>query len=1109
MRTASDAGSLPDQPLPDGRGTPKGMGKSAAPNSELRRILRRIGGRRNKMSGKSSPTLRSLEAITDPALAFLPLDQLLEAVLDRTLAAVHGDVVSILLMTRDRESLYLRICRGDENLAPDSCALSSEDGVLASTARWTRPVVIDDVPATGIRPTSKAQNVASLMAAPLMVRGTTIGVIEVGTKEPHHFESMEVRVLQVVADRCAVTIEQARLAESERRSRLGADHARLHLDILARTGTVLAQALESYEPTLEELGQVLVPDFADSFAVDVLEPSGALRRVTTTALGRSSGGVAHNHPEGDHLVRLAISERRPQVVIKAARTRSNGIDASFHQFADCTRGSTNIDSMLVVPIKVRDDVFGVISFVTGPGRRGYRPSDLKTAREIADRVGVAIERVAAWQEGELAGRAALGYAQRLRQLVEAGLVVNAQLAEEEVLELLAEHAHRVLAADQVVIIAQPGGGQLLEKVWPPRATRDIWERDGEAWAPVSAASNEVALSGLACHGPRDDEAPASTNQGDGTRSSAALNAPKSSTVSWIAVPITSHDGECTRVAVALRDSGERFGTDDESVLTLLAQMASVALQNAQLYADVRSNERRLQAVLESSPLAIAELDPSGDARWWNRAAGELFGWGATEGPRRVTVREGSELVLAELWERARDGKPTTGVALPSSGPNGEQLELSVSTSPLSEQGMVTGMLLVADDVTEWRRILDQFHQAERLGAMARMAGAVAHDFNNLLTVILGCSEILMQRIEGDDSLVQEVSAIQRAGTRAAALTNQLVGIGQQRPVQPEVIDVEEVVDSMRSMISGVLGEGVTLHVVRSAGATRILIDRSELERSILNLAINARDAMPNGGRFVIQTGWTAESVNEASKSVQISFADTGTGIEPDVLAHCFEPFFTTKGRAHGTGLGLSTVHATVTKAGGEIRVDSTPGQGTKFTMVFPAHEAGVLSTAPQPSDAVLPTPALPGEKVVLFVDDDSEVLRLAVRELERRGYKMIGAANGSQALSEVSARNGEIDLLVTDVVMPGMSGIELADAVFRRYPHIPVLFISGHLDEQVAGRHPLPSGAQLLPKPFTPDELVLWVVQVLSRHGAPRTRRPRKGVARNGSSAPYAVRRVS
>ena len=888
-------------------------------------ILRRFGGRRGAPpAGHGSPTLSALEGVTDPALSLLPLNHYLDALLDRTLDAVGGDVVSIVLLAGDRNRLYVRTARGDTDLAPTGPALSLGEGVLASTAQWCRPVVVEDVPASGVRPVEPEHGPKSLMAAPLMARGRTIGVIEVGTKTYHRFESRDIRLLQVVADRCALSIDQARLSESERRSRLGAVHARLHLDVLARTGVVLAHALESYDVALQELASELVPDYADWVAFDVLESPGRLRRVATAAVGHSFGVVPQGHPEGDRLAQLTIDERRPQVVMNTSRIGSGDIDASIHPAYRCDDGSSDVDSMLVVPVKVRDDFIGALSFVTGPGRRGYRPSDLSTARELADRVGVAIERVTSWQESQVAGNAALGYAQRLQKLVEAGLVVNAQLAEEEVLELLAEHAHRVLAVETVVISARPAGGQLFEKIWPPRATLAQSGLDHDLRSTVSAACDALARSGVPQRGPGGSDI-----SGHDTVS------PTSTAGSWMAVPITGPEGECTRVVVALGTSKREFSADDESVLTLLAQMASVALQNAQLYADVRSNERRLQAVVEASPLAIAELDLAGDARWWNRAAGELFGWGDTAGPRRVTVREGSELVLAELWERARGGNATIGVAMSSTGPDGEQLELSVSTSPLGEEGKVTGMLLVADDVTEWRRILDQFHQAERLGAMTRMAGAVAHDFNNLLTVILGCSEVLMQRMDKEDALAQEVSAIQRAGSRAAALTSQLVGIGQQRPVQPEVVDVEEVVVSMQPMIAGVLGEGVTLDMVRGAGSAEILIDRSELERSILNLAINARDAMPDGGRFVVQTGRALGSIDDDPPSVQISFADTGTGIEPEALAHCFEPFFTTKGRAQGTGLGLATVHATVTKAGGEIRVESTPGQGTRFTMVFP------------------------------------------------------------------------------------------------------------------------------------------------------------------------------
>ena len=244
------------------------------------------------------------------------------------------------------------------------------------------------------------------------------------------------------------------------------------------------------------MGNVLVPDFADWFAVDVLDRWGDLHRVTTAAIGHSFGTDPDDHPESDQLVRLAITEGRSQVVMNTDRIGSADIGAAVHPMAGTFGTRSDIDSMLVVPVKVRNDFAGAMSFVTGRGRRGYRPSDLRTANELADRVGVAIDRVVAWREAQVAGNAALGYAQRLQQLVEAGLVVNAQLAEEEVLELLAEHAHRVLAAEVVAITVGGENGPIPGRIWPPQALRSGSKHEQLVWELAAVASKAVAASGL-------------------------------------------------------------------------------------------------------------------------------------------------------------------------------------------------------------------------------------------------------------------------------------------------------------------------------------------------------------------------------------------------------------------------------------------------------------------------------------------------------------------------------------------------------------------------------------------------------------------------------------
>ncbi len=549
----------------------------------------------------------------------------------------------------------------------------------------------------------------------------------------------------------------------------------------------------------------------------------------------------------------------------------------------------------------------------------------------------------------------------------------------------------------------------------------------------------------------------------------------------MAVPLADAAGATGRAIVVVGGAGGPFNTEDESVMVLLAQMASVALVNARLYQAVQSNEHRLRAVVESSPLAIAEVDMTGDAQWWNGAASALFGWdGGSDTARRVSGDDAAVSVLEELWGRTAHGVASVGTDLVTTGPNGKTLELSVSTAPLFDhEGAVTGILVVAEDVTERRRMLEQFHQAERLGAMARLAGGVAHDFNNLLTVILGSSEVLLRRADADAEWRDDVAAIQRAGERAAALTSQLLAIGHRRPVQSVVVDPDAVMASMRAMIVRLLGKDVELVLVPGSAEARILADPAELERALLNMVINARDAMPDGGRIEFSTKVMGAELPGSWRVVALMVSDNGAGMDPETVEHCFEPFFTTKGLARGTGLGLAAVHAMVTQAGGHITVESTVGTGTTFSVWFPAAGAEV-----EPEVTAADADLDRGDEVILLVEDEEELRRLAVRELDRRGYAVVVAAEGAEALEVARSLDGRIDLLVTDVVMPGISGIELAAQVNELWPLVPVLFVSGHLDEGSVGRNPMAEDADLLAKPFTPDQLGHRVRQALDRSQA-------------------------
>ena len=1038
---------------------------------------------------EASSTIQSIEALGDPRLVSEEVDGLLATVLDRTMGAVGADLVALLLADQDASELRVRACAGETHLAPIGATAPLGEGALGMAVSQAGPLVVLDVAARDAPALPEWQRGVSSLAVTPLVHGATRGVLEAASLRGRRFGAADLGLLQVAADHLAALVERERLVGVATRGRLGARHANLHLRVLARAGTVLGKALEDYGSALDALADVVVPDFADWFGIDVMEDagSGRVRRVVTRSrpetLGHELPRPGHPHPKGEELALEAMTRRRAQVLVPTARFGAGAtLDAVVHTpqtLGECP----GVTSMLVVPLEVRGAPISCLTFVTGPGRRGYRPSDLEMATELAERAAVAIERVLTWRRAQRAERTARRYAGRLRRLVDAALVVNARRSEPEVLQLLVEHAQRALGADVAVVSGLPGGGPLVERAWPSdRAAHLADDLDDDLSGVLLGACDLVVRSGGTVRSPgsRGDGGP---RDASGAGGAAAGHAAVPEQRGWIAAPLTDATDGVRRVVVVAGRRGTRYSAEDESVLTLLAQMASVALRNVTLYAGILREEQRLQALVDAAPLAIAELDPTGEARWWNQAATELFGWHDGSTPRRIPVQGGSELVLAGVLESASRGKPVSGVAMPVVGADGTPLELSISSSPLGSPDAAGGLLVVAEDVTERQRIFEEFHRAERLNAMSRMAGALAHDFNNLLTVILGCSDVLVRRLGEDEELGPDVAAIQRAGTRAASLTGQLLRIGgQQHAVEPELVAIDEAIAGMQPMLAGVLGKDVRLEITAGAGQAGVLIDRSELERFVLNLAINARDAMPSGGTFTVQTRAGLRGPGGA-ELVELSFVDTGTGMDEDTAAHCFEPFFTTKGRARGTGLGLAAVHAMVTQAGGDVRLETSPGEGTRFTITLPVAEAEAASPLePELAGGAGAPPRRVGTgraQTLLVVDDEPDVLRLEMRELRSAGYDVLGATDASEALQLLASHAGTIDLVVTDVVMPGMNGIELAAAIRRRHREVAILFVSGHLDENAAAQGSLPEQADLLMKPFGPEELTRRVGESL------------------------------
>ena len=377
------------------------------------------------------------------------------------------------------------------------------------------------------------------------------------------------------------------------------------------------------------------------------------------------------------------------------------------------------------------------------------------------------------------------------------------------------------------------------------------------------------------------------------------------------------------------------------------------------------------------------------------------------------------------------------------------------------------------DVTDRKQLEDQLRQAQKMEAVGRLAGGIAHDFNNLLMVIQGYGDLLAERLKESDPLRRSAEQIQTAAQRATSLTRQLLAFSRKQMLAPKILNVQSVVADMEKILRRLIGEDVQLETSSAADLGLVKADRSQIEQVIMNLAVNARDAMPQGGRLTIETANVdldasfsrSKAVMAPGRYVMLAVTDNGCGMDGETQAHIFEPFFTTKEKGKGTGLGLAMVYGIVKQSGGYVWVYSEPGRGSSFKIYLPRieDETSVGGNIRTPESRSLPR----GSETILLVEDEKGVRELTREYLQMCGYSVIEAENGHTALELASMHAGPVQLLMTDVVMPGISGRELADRVKRLRPEIKILYMSGYTDQAVVHHGILESDAILLQKPFT------------------------------------------
>jgi len=504
---------------------------------------------------------------------------------------------------------------------------------------------------------------------------------------------------------------------------------------------------------------------------------------------------------------------------------------------------------------------------------------------------------------------------------------------------------------------------------------------------------------------------------------------------------------------------------------------------------LRKSEERYRDLVENARDIIYTHDLDGNYTSINKAGEQLTGYSREETLEMnlaQTVAPEDLEKASRMISRKLSGEPETVYELEIIAKDGNRVALEVNTRLIHQNGVPVGVQGIARDITERKQLEAQLRQSQKLEAVGQLAGGVAHDFNNLLTVILGYNEMMLSRMDADNPLQRAVCEIKKAGESASSLTRQLLAFSRKQVLQPKVIDLNVVVSDMGKMLVRLIGEDIELVTDLKPSMARVKADPGQIEQVLMNLAVNARDAMPRGGALIIATDNVSMDDELVRKYVSIqpgphvmlSVSDTGLGMDTETQARIFEPFFTTKGAGKGTGLGLATVYGIVKQSGGNIWLYSELGKGTTFKIFLPRVDefASDLETV----EDTQPIPR--GSESVLLVEDEEQVRRIICEVLEQQGYNVLTAANGEEALKIAEDARTDVQLLLTDVVMPQMSGPELAEQLSVLRPQLKVLYISGYTDDAIVRHGLLDEKLHFLQKPFDAASLARKVREVFDSH---------------------------
>jgi PAS domain S-box-containing protein len=557
-------------------------------------------------------------------------------------------------------------------------------------------------------------------------------------------------------------------------------------------------------------------------------------------------------------------------------------------------------------------------------------------------------------------------------------------------------------------------------------------------------------------------------------------------VDWLGVPLKAAGKPFGALVVQSYSQQVRYGEKDRDILMFVSQQLASAIEHKRHEEALRHSEARYRSLVQSAVYGIYLSNLEGKFLDVNPALVSMLGYASAEEvlalePRCDVFLDPTE--QARLRQEFRRNPRSDNIEVRWKRKDGSSITVRLNGGVVfAPDGREEGLEVIAEDVTERRVLEDQFRQAQKMEAVGRLAGGVAHDFNNLLMVIGGYAEVLLEQTAQNNALNSKVLAIQQAADRATTLTRQLLAFSRKQFLELKVVDVNAIIQDMKRLLNPLIGENIELVTNLAPGLGRTRADAGQIEQVLMNLVVNAKDAMPEGGRITIQTANVdlGDEVRRQYSYIQpgpyilFSISDTGQGMDKEIQSRIFEPFFTTKEKGKGTGLGLSTVYGIIKQSGGYVFVQSELGSGTTFRIYLPrvedaAEPAGVTRAAGS---------ATGGSETVLLAEDEESVRELVRETLEARGYKILECENGEAALRMAEAHPGAIHMLITDLVMPGMSGRELAKRLCAARPQMKVLYLSGYTEDAIAPGTFEP-GRAFLQKPFTLQMLTRRVREVL------------------------------